>query len=197
MTPIHPNEQPSGFSAPNGGDGTGAPISFGEWWTVHQAALLAHARRLLGNLHDAEDELQQLSLTLLELWHQYDPDKGERLSWVRGMLRNRCIDRLRRRLTTSGRTRSLGEDFPLIVTREPPPAARLEAAEGQRLLDDCVGRLPGEDQSLLHARFRDAKTLEQIAAEQKTAVSTVFRRLSRITDQLRACLTTNREGGQP
>jgi len=63
----------------------------------HGAPALAVALRILGDVGEAEDVVQE---TFLEVWRRaeaFQRDRGSERAWVSTIARNRALDRLRTR----------------------------------------------------------------------------------------------------
>ena len=58
--------------------------------------LYALARRMLRDPAAAEDVLQECFLSIWRQAGQYRPDQSQPMTWMTRIVRNRCIDRLRR-----------------------------------------------------------------------------------------------------
>ena len=125
-----------------------------------------YARSLLGNVHDAEDAVQQAALRGFERFDTFDtarPFKG----WWFAILRNYCIDTIRRRQADN--TCSLGD-------YDPPDQPRSERSDWERL-DDAIARLSADHREILRLRyFADLSYLE-MAETLRIPQGTVMSRL--------------------
>src|SRR6476659_7248701 len=67
----------------------------------HAGVLMALATRVLGSRDEAEEVVQE---SLIRVWQEarsYDPARGGLRAWLCTIARNRALDRLRRRSTSS------------------------------------------------------------------------------------------------
>jgi RNA polymerase sigma-70 factor (ECF subfamily) len=62
----------------------------------YSGVLLATAFRVLNNLRDAEEVVQEAFVQIWEKASVYDADRGKPLTWAMTLTRNKAIDRLRR-----------------------------------------------------------------------------------------------------
>lgn len=67
----------------------------------------ALATQMLGNSADAADAVQDAMATVLGRPNAYDPNKGPLKAWFLRIVRNRCLDLLRRRRPTDDRVETL------------------------------------------------------------------------------------------
>ena len=67
-----------------------------ELYRLASPHLYALARRMLRDPAAAEDVLQECFLSIWRQAGQYRPDQSQPMTWMTRIVRNRCIDRLRR-----------------------------------------------------------------------------------------------------
>src|SRR5919201_1431451 len=66
-------------------------------YDLHHRQALGLAYRIVGDLGDAEEVVQEVFLSAWRSGHTYDPAKGSTHTWILSMVRNRSIDVLRAR----------------------------------------------------------------------------------------------------
>lgn len=127
----------------------------------HQSDLLRLASAILGRQDAAQDAVQEAFLrlgreapNLLRRW----PADGTGLGgWLATVVRNWCIDQLRRR-------RSVTMDATHEpVDAQPTPAATLADADVGRALWDAVAALPPLERAAVMLRYRDGFAYADIA----------------------------------
>lgn len=132
----------------------------------------ALAIQILGNPDDAADAVHDSLANALERQHTYDPRKGPLKPWFLRMVRNRCIDLLRRRRPTDDRVDALPD-----TARSPENAA--EVADRDRWLKRALASLDTEQRQIIVLRDYMDLTYAQIAAVLDVPQGTVMSRLHR------------------
>jgi len=125
-----------------------------------------YARALLRSRADAEDAVQAAALKGWERLAQYDdtqPFKG----WWFGILRNICLDQLRR--TNVRRTEPLDGHDPAAPTEQAPL--------DWRQLDDAMRRLSGPHQEILRLKYFGELKYDELAVALSIPKGTVMSRL--------------------
>ena len=146
--------------------------------------LLALARLLLGEEHEAEDVVQEAFLKTWARWDDADV-RDHALPWLLRVVRNRCIDLRRAQAPVLG------------LDRDAPAPAAIDE-QGARLwsLDQVIAavrRLPEPHASILLLRFSQKLSYEEIARVADVPVGTAKSQVSRALTLLRAELG----GGTP
>lgn len=132
----------------------------------------ALAIQILGNAEDAADAVHDSLATALEKQHSYDAGKGPLKPWFLRMVRNRCIDLLRKRRPTDDRVEEI-ED----AAAGPEQAA--EIADRDRVLRQALESLPTEQREIIILRDYLDLRYAQIADVLDIAPGTVMSRLHR------------------
>jgi RNA polymerase sigma-70 factor (ECF subfamily) len=159
------------------------PGAFLDLYLPDQALLRAYLLSATGNLHEAEDLLQEVSRVLWAEFARYDPERPFR-AWALGVARLQVLKwrqgRARRRETLSGES------------LEALAGAALEAAEEVRErrthLEDCVGRLGGWLRDVVRLRYADGLSLQDIARRAGRSFAAVGMALLRARGALRDCV---------
>lgn len=127
----------------------------------HQADLLRLASALLGGRDAAQDAVQEAFLRLgreapglLRRWPEGRTGLG---GWLATVVRNWCIDQLRRR-------RSVTMDAAHEpVDAQPAPATAMAATDAGKVLWDAVASLPPLERAAVVLRYRDGLAYQDIA----------------------------------
>jgi RNA polymerase sigma-70 factor (ECF subfamily) len=158
---------------------------------AYQSPVVNLAWRITGNADDAAEVAQETFIRVLRSLPTYDPDRPLR-SWLFKIASNLALDLIRRRKRRPIAIEDLGdEDGPTIEAVDPGPAPdeglRLEwAAERFQAL---VEELPEHYRAILHLRYKEELSYEEIAETLMVPLGTVKVRLHRAHETLRRKLT--------
>jgi len=153
-------------------------------YAEHAQSARALASRLLFDPSEAEDVVHDV---FLGLWHKpqrFDPQRGTSRAWLLTVVRNRSLDRLRRRAL---RPRDDVADF---AERLPDPNAAdvleelASAARAERLWQ-LVDGLPPLQADLVRRAFIRGQTHHEIAEETGLPLGTVKSRIRLALEKLR------------
>jgi RNA polymerase sigma-70 factor, ECF subfamily len=144
----------------------------------------ALACRLLYDPSEAEDIVQDVFLTLWRRPECFDPERGTARAWLLTVVRNRSLDRLRRRCHQSG------ADVWELADRLPDPQAadvldELASAARGELLWRLVDCLPPCQADLIRRAFISGQTHQEIAEATGLPLGTVKSRIRLGLDKLR------------
>ena len=143
----------------------------------------ALAIQILGNPDDAADAVQDALTTALAKPGRYDASKGHLKPWFLRVVRNRCIDLLRRR-----RPGDMGVDE--LVDLAPNPEQALAVTQRDRALQRALASISTEQRQIIVLRDYLGLTYSEIASVLDIAQGTVMSRLHRARLKLREVLTT-------
>ncbi len=165
-------------------------------------SLLARHERLLGvyvmtmvpHPQDADDILQEAKVVMWRNFAKFEPGTNFG-AWARKVAFHQVLAYRKRK----HRDRlDFSEGFLRTVADEAETSAdRLERRE--RLLHDCVAKLPAEHRDALHLRYHEGLSLEAMAARLDRTVGALYRLLSRVRQALHECVTRslNRPDHEP
>ncbi|HLX29786.1 MAG TPA: sigma-70 family RNA polymerase sigma factor [Casimicrobiaceae bacterium] len=165
--------------------------AFAELYRLTSPHLYAVAVRIVRNGAIAEEILQE---AFVSIWHHagtYDMSKSQPITWLTSVVRNRCLDRLRRReLDTESLTRGDDDDAPAWEppAEGPSPIDMLVASADARALRGCIDALdPGPRQAIALAFFHGMSHAE-LSAHLREPLGTVKSWVRRALATLRRCL---------
>jgi RNA polymerase sigma-70 factor (ECF subfamily) len=149
----------------------------------HRQAL-GLALRVLGNMGEAEEVVQEAFLAAWRAGHTYDPGRGSTRTWLLTLVRNRAIDAVRARQRRPVQ--------PLDDTFDPPDSADvpLQAAlnvDAARVAE-ALHRLPPEQRAVIELAYSSGLSHTEIAAKLSVPVGTVKGRIRLGLDRLRLAL---------
>ncbi|MDQ8200344.1 sigma-70 family RNA polymerase sigma factor [Pelagicoccus enzymogenes] len=150
-------------------------------------ALYSAAFKFTGNAADADELMQE---TFLELWKQapqYDASVSQPLTYASRIIRNRAIDRIRKK---SRRGRIVDDSREDIVesTQSKPFAGAFESlrsSEAAQAVRQAFGVLTEDQRQVLQLAYFGGLSQSEIAAQESQALGTVKSRIRRGLERLR------------
>jgi len=151
----------------------------------HRTALFGYIYSCVPHAADAEDILQEVSLTATLRMDQLRDEAGF-LPWVIEIARRQILAHRRkssRRLVLAPDVVGALADDALELARREPPSRRVDA------LLHCLDALPAHSVQLVLARYGDSfSTIEALALKLKRTVSATYALLKRVRLVLRDCV---------
>jgi RNA polymerase sigma-70 factor (ECF subfamily) len=131
-------------------------------YDAHHRQAIGLAYRLLGDLGDAEEVVQEVFLSAWRSGHTYDASRGSTHTWILSMVRNRSIDVLRARKRRPVQPLAEGVDpaDPLDVPTQAVVAVDAVAARA------ALQTLPDEQRQVIELAYFSGKSHSEIANEQ-------------------------------
>ena len=165
--------------------------AFADLYRQVSAHLFAVAVRIVRDGALAEEMLQE---AFVSIWHHagtYDAAKSQPITWLTSIVRNRCLDRLRRReVDTQAFAADDDADAPAW---EPPsdgpsPVDLLLAAADARALRACVDTLDSGPRQAIALAFFEGLSHRELAKHLREPLGTVKSWVRRGLAALRRCL---------
>ncbi len=141
----------------------------------------ALAMQLLGNRDDAADAVQDAMEGALTKGDSFDPQRGSLKTWFLRIVRNRCIDELRRRSRSSRRASDID---PTDVAAVDDPATDSELNQAKKTLQHHLDTLDAEQREILILRDYLGLAYADIAVILTVPRGTVMSRLHRARQRL-------------
>ena len=161
--------------------------AFAELYRLTSPHLYAVALRILRESAAAEEVLQE---SFVNIWHHaasYVAAKSQPLTWLTSIVRNRCLDHLRRREVETV-TMDDEEDGVTIAAEDPTPLEMLLSGADARAVRGCVEALePGQKQAIALAFFQGLSHSE-LSRHLRQPLGTVKSWVRRGLERLRDCL---------
>lgn len=151
----------------------------------HHAGVRAFLAVRSNSAHDAEDLAQEVFVTAFRKLDECDPARPLG-PWLRGIAMNLLANHRRKfRAMPIG----LNEELQELVDAE---LAQRFASSGEgtalEALRDCLESIEGSSRRLLHARYTDCMSLEEMAQQLQRKVSAVSMQLHRLRVVLGDCI---------
>ncbi|HEU4662316.1 MAG TPA: RNA polymerase sigma factor [Pseudolabrys sp.] len=159
----------------------GEQTAFRELSRRHVPALLALARRIVGNAADAEDVAQEAMLRVWTNAPRWRPLASVR-TWLTRVVVNLCLDRKRRAAWVE--LEAAGE----IVDPSPGADEDVETREFDRQIAAAVAKLPARQRAAIALTYDKGMSNAEVAEVLETSVSAVETLLVRARQNLRQAL---------
>ncbi|MBV9131173.1 MAG: sigma-70 family RNA polymerase sigma factor, partial [Chloroflexi bacterium] len=104
-------------------------------YDAHHRQAIGLAYRILGDLGDAEEVVQEVFLAAWRTQHQYDASRGTSHAWILAMVRNRSIDMLRSRRRRPVQPLAEGVDPPDTLDVPAEAVSNVDAAAARVALN--------------------------------------------------------------
>jgi RNA polymerase sigma-70 factor (ECF subfamily) len=152
--------------------------------------LFAVAVRMLERRALAEEVLQDCYLSIWNNARSYRRDLAAPMTWMIAVVRNRCLDGLRRAKPVELAPRRDDEDDPFdaLPSDEPTPLEHLCAAADAGAIGRCVAKLAPEHRQAIVLTFFEGLSREELAERLERPVGTVKTWVRRALARLKNCL---------
>ena len=153
-------------------------------YDAHHRQAIGLAYRMLGDMGEAEEVVQEVFLAAWRSGHTYDPSRGSAHTWLLSMVRNRSIDVLR------ARRRRPVESWP--ETMDPPDPSDVPSQAVNSVDADSARRaiasLPPEQKEVIELAYFDGLSHSEIADKLSAPIGTVKGRIRLALDRLRLAM---------
>jgi RNA polymerase sigma-70 factor (ECF subfamily) len=164
--------------------------AFAELYRQTSSHLYGVALRILREPAAAEDTLQEAFVSVWRHAGSYSPSLSQPQTWLTSIVRNRCLDRRRRREPdTVTLTRGNEDDPEIDVPAEgPTPVELLQAGADAAAVRDCVDLLEGGQKQAIALAFYQGLSHAEVAAHLGLPLGTVKSWVRRGLARLKQCL---------
>ena len=150
--------------------------------TDWQKRLFGYLTTLLGSLDDARDVLQETNLVLWQKMNEFEPGTSFG-AWARKVAYFQALAFIRDRK----RDKHLLNDA--LLEKFAAEETEVSSEEEKEIaLRDCLANLPDKHRTLISKRYRDQKSVKQLAAESGKKESATKTMLMRIRQSLLTCI---------
>jgi RNA polymerase sigma-70 factor (ECF subfamily) len=157
-------------------------------YDVHAPRALAIAMRILRNVEEAEDVVQD---TFLEVWRrsaQFDDGRGAAIAWIVTIARSRAIDRLRASHTAGRALDGVVANEDVMRTALPSPADRMDERRDGARVATALAALPALQRETIELAYFEGLSQSEIAAKTGTPLGTVKMRVKLAISKLTGLL---------
>ena len=164
---------------------SGSRAAFADLYRATSGALFAVAVRLLKRRDQAEEVLQDCYLSIWNSAGAYSRALSAPMTWMIAIVRNRCLDHLRRPQIEV----TLPED-PLeeVVSDEPSPLESLCTVADAQAVARCLATLGLEERQAIALAFYEGLSRSELAERLDRPLGTVKTRIRRGPERLKAYL---------
>lgn len=159
--------------------------AFSGLYRIASPQLFGLALRILRRRDWAEEALQECFVTVWRRAGDYKPDLGPAMPWITVILRNKCLDRLRREKPLQPLDESAAAERP---DEGPSPLDNAVASADARRLKGCVDELEGAQKNSIMLAYYEGLTHEELAARLQAPLGTVKSWIRRGLQRLKKCL---------
>ena len=146
----------------------GDQAALGRLYDRYGRLVFSLARRVTEDPSAAEEVTQDVFLQLWRRAGAFDPSRGDLISWLLAITRNRAIDRLRSRQQRAAEAWVPLDNAPFLVS--PPVNCSLETAEG---VGRVLAALPEQQRRVIELAYYQGFTQSEIAARLQQPLGTV------------------------
>jgi len=164
--------------------------AFADLYRQSSSHLYGVALRILREGSAAEEILQE---AFVSVWHHagsYEAAKSQPLTWLSAIVRNRCLDQLRRReldTVTMTTDDDDGAEFDL-PSGDPTPVEMLLAGAEAQSVRDCVDALDAGQKQAIALAFYQGLSHAELADHLRQPLGTVKSWVRRGLERLKGCL---------
>jgi RNA polymerase sigma-70 factor (ECF subfamily) len=168
----------------------GDQAAFAEFYELTSAHLYGVALRILRHPPAAEELVQE---AYVNVWHHagsYEVAKSQPMTWLTSIVRNRCLDQLRRRqidTVTLTPDDDDGAEYD-VPSNAMTPAEMLMAGAEARSVRDCVETLDAGPKQAIALAFYHGLSHSELAAHLHEPLGTVKSWVRRGLERLKSCL---------
>ena len=163
--------------------------AYAELYRLTASHLYGVALRILREQAAAEDVLQE---AFVSIWHHagsYTATKAQPQTWLTSIVRNRCLDQLRRREPdTVAMPRNVDDTEVEFEAAGPTPAELLLAGADAHAVRECVDALDGGPRQAIALAFYQGLSHAELAQHLRQPLGTVKSWVRRALERLKKCL---------
>lgn len=161
--------------------------AFAELYKLTSSHLYAVALRILRESAAAEEVLQESFVSVWNHAGTYISARSQPMTWLTSIVRNRCLDQLRRR-EVDAVTPDDQEHGTTIADEHPSALETLLSGADARAIRSCVEQLDNLQKQAIALAFYHGLSHSQLARHFKQPLGTVKSWVRRALERLKSCL---------
>lgn len=169
--------------------------AFSRLYDATSSKLFGVALRILRREDWAEEVVQDCYVSIWNNAGNYSAALSAPMTWMTSIVRNRCLDWLRRPVldtVTAGAGDEDEDPLEQVAAEDPGPLARLTAAGDARAIADCLMRLEARQRQVIMLAFYQGLTHSELAVHMREPLGTVKTWVRRGLERLKGCLAGTR-----
>ena len=152
-------------------------------WMEAKPSVHAFVFASVRSVHDSEDVVQQVALTVARRFDEYDGTRPF-VAWALWLVKSRIADHYRKQ----GRDRMVFSENLMDRLAEVLAHDQPERTARQEALEHCLEKLPEKSRQLLALRYEEDASMEQVAEVIESSAGAVRVMLFRIRNLLLDCV---------
>jgi RNA polymerase sigma factor (sigma-70 family) len=181
VTELRPSEE---LAALIGAVAAGDRAAFRTVYQRTSAKLYGICLRVLGSEAEAQDVLQEAYVTVWRNAARFDSAKASAITWLGVIVRNKAIDRLRRRRPEADQLDAAAD----VADDGPLATAVIEQKDDARRLAHCLDQLDDRARAMIRAAFLDGASYPELAEREGVPLGTMKSWIRRGLTRLKGCL---------
>ena len=162
-----------------------------EFYDLTAKPLFSLAVRILGDVSEAEEVIQDVFVQIWKNAPSFAPLLGPAFYWALSITRNRSIDRLRTRQRRARLIENLENDAAANVPASQVADQGALEADDSALVRTTLNSLPADQRRVIEMAFFGGLTHQEIAEALKEPLGTIKARIRRGLLKLRDCMRAN------
>ncbi|MFO1313470.1 MAG: sigma-70 family RNA polymerase sigma factor [Burkholderiales bacterium] len=164
--------------------------AFAEFYALTAPHLYGVALRILKNVGAAEEILQEAYVNVWQHAGAYEVAKSQPMTWLTSIVRNRCLDQLRRREIGTVALAADDDDAPEtdLPDDRMTPVEMLLAGADARSVRGCVDTLDAGPRQAIALAFYQGLSHAEVATHMGEPLGTIKSWIRRALGRLKECL---------
>jgi len=168
---------------------TGDRRAFSELVDRYKDKIYYLAYRMLGNVQEAEDIVQETFLRVFANLYRYNENQ-KFSTWIYRIATNLCIDRLRKRKAVYSLDAEMPDQegreyYTTLNSKDPTPEQQYVLSETQETIRRAIDSMPEKYKAVILLRYMHDMSLQEIGEALDMPVTTVKTRVHRGREYLR------------